>query len=131
MPPICPRIQLFGMGLGQLVSIWNFGSSAEACTTIASDIAPANAKVRPTLGIDFALCSGVPYGRPLGRETTLKAGAATITGRGRAAKAGAANRSSRKPQQSSFAKASEDNLSSLRERRLVGATGIEPVTPPV
>src|SRR5882672_7944652 len=51
MPPICPRIQLFGMGLGQLVSIWNFGSSAEACTTIASAIAPANAKVRPNLAI--------------------------------------------------------------------------------
>jgi len=32
MPPICPKIQLFGNGLGQLVSISNFGA---CCATAA------------------------------------------------------------------------------------------------
>jgi len=59
------------MGLGQLVSIWNFGSSAEACTAIANAAAPANAKMRPNFAIDFSPDKGVPYGRPLEAKTTV------------------------------------------------------------
>src|SRR5258706_5250293 len=52
MPPIWPKIQFFGRGLGQDVSIWNFGASAAKTEPdIARATIPAVAMMRPNRAI--------------------------------------------------------------------------------
>src|SRR5882672_9327746 len=127
MPPIWPRIQLFGIGLGQLVSIWNFGSSAEACTTSASAAAPANAKMRPNFAIELSPDKGVPYGRPL--EANLPAiGHGDNQGKGgEEAEQELADASTVRLRPSGYG----STFSLAKRAKMVDATGIEPVTPPV
>src|SRR6266550_8702751 len=68
MPPICPRIQLFGSGFGQLASISNLGVASAAMTSAAAVViantTPANAalgsilfmtlsSLRPAVGLQL------------------------------------------------------------------------------
>src|SRR5437868_851631 len=61
MPPICPKIQLFGSGLGQLASISNFGA---CCATAAAPMnanaaTPASASVRASFMNSSSLCASL------------------------------------------------------------------------
>src|SRR5580704_7465556 len=69
MPPICPKIQLFGSGLGQLASISNFGAccATTAVPMNANAAAPASAAV-PSVPVNLmnssSLWRGVSFVRP-------------------------------------------------------------------
>src|ERR1700674_5368204 len=56
MPPICPKIQLLGSGLGQLVSISNFGACcATAAVPMSANAAtPASASAVASMLIRFS-----------------------------------------------------------------------------